>query len=77
MKYYIGMKSNTTKSFTTSTSKSNINSWQINTVNKYILNTTYSTRAIAFYAGAPDIRTYALGSNDPVWVWFCPESSEG
>ena len=63
------MTANKTTVFKTVADKSEATTWTVDIENKQIVNGTYNTRALAFYADASDIRTYAISQNN-VWVWF-------
>ena len=68
-KKYLAMSSNSTKVMTTVTDPTADGaSWKFDTTKQQIVNTTYSTRALALYNDS-DVRTYAI-SQTYTWVWY-------
>ena len=69
-KNYIYMTSNGTTKFSTTTDNTKDGAgWTLDVANKQILNATYNTRALAFYASKSDVRAYATSNTYP-WVWY-------
>ena len=68
-KQYITMTANKTTAFSTVTAKGSATTWTVNLTAKQIVNGTNTNRALAFYAEASDIRTYATSQSN-VWVWI-------
>lgn len=68
-KKYINMTGDSTKKFSAVTSAAQATTWNVDTATKQIINSTYSTRAIALYESSSDLRTYAI-SQSYIWVWF-------
>jgi hypothetical protein len=63
------MTTNKTTAFSTATAKGSATTWTVNLAAKQIVNGTNTTRALAFYAEASDIRTYVTSQSN-VWVWI-------